>query len=255
MRVESWSLLHALAYVRSRRPQASPNSGFMSQLAEYEQTLCGKTSLCLHKYNADRYAEAWTLASPSVSTKALAIATLLSCAEAVPIMSCDSGSDRETFFKLSISRSCMRRNPDSAGAAPALPSAEGVLVPALGDEFDGCLAAAISTSLRRCESAFSLTSSQSSSGASSVRSSGRSSGTSTSGCSDAGSSSDDSGGHGSAFRVRRQLSIDAASPHRRRSGSELASGLYKTLVAFTQQQLYGSERCKAKLAARVCAKF
>jgi hypothetical protein len=248
MRVESWSLLHALAYVRSRRPQASPNSGFMFQLAEYEQTLCGKTSLCLHKYNADRYAEAWTLASPSVSTKALAIATLLSCAEAVPIMSCDSGSDREAFFKLSISRSCMRRNPDSAGAAPALPSAEGVLVPALGDEFDGYLAAAISTSLRRCESAFSLSSSQSSSGASS--------GTSTSGCSsDAGSSSDDSGGLGSAFRVRRQLSIDAASPHRRRSGSELASGLYKTLVAFTQQQLYGSERCKAKLAARVCAKF
>jgi hypothetical protein len=246
MRVESWSLLHALAYVKSRRPQASPNSGFMSQLAEYEQTLCGKTSLCLHKYNADRYAEAWTLASPSVSTKALAIATLLSCAEAVPIMSCDSGSEREAFFKLSISRSCMQRNPDRAAPAPPLPSAEGVLVPALGDEFDGCLAAAISTSLRRCESSFSLSSSQSSSGASSVRSSGTSS--------YAGSSSDDSGGNG-AFRVRRQLSIDAASPHRRRSGSELASGLYKTLVAWSSLQLYGSERCKAKLAARVCAKF
>ncbi|GMI19558.1 hypothetical protein TrRE_jg10863 [Triparma retinervis] len=51
------SLIEAFEMVKSTRQQASPNAGFMEQLAEYERELTGRegNTLDLEKYQMDRF--------------------------------------------------------------------------------------------------------------------------------------------------------------------------------------------------------
>ncbi|KAJ4834374.1 Dual specificity protein phosphatase 1 [Turnera subulata] len=47
MKTHGMTLTQALAHVKSKRPQASPNSGFISQLQQLENSLQGMSSLLL----------------------------------------------------------------------------------------------------------------------------------------------------------------------------------------------------------------
>jgi len=54
------TLRDALAYIRERRPRASPNPGFMQQLVELEVSLHGEPSIDVDKYKKDRFGDVRT---------------------------------------------------------------------------------------------------------------------------------------------------------------------------------------------------
>jgi hypothetical protein len=56
LNVHTQTLIDALSFVRAKRPQCSPNAGFMQQLQALELDLFGRTSLDLEKYVLDRFA-------------------------------------------------------------------------------------------------------------------------------------------------------------------------------------------------------
>ena len=51
------TLRDALAFVKSKRPRASPNAGFMSQLIDLEIRLFGSPSIDIDKYRSNRFGE------------------------------------------------------------------------------------------------------------------------------------------------------------------------------------------------------
>ena len=57
---ERLSLRDALAYIRERRPRASPNPGFMAQLVQLETALHGHPSIDKDKYGRDRFGDVRT---------------------------------------------------------------------------------------------------------------------------------------------------------------------------------------------------
>ncbi len=50
-------LRDVLAFVKARRPRASPNAGFMSQLIDFEVELIGTPSISIDKYRSNRFGE------------------------------------------------------------------------------------------------------------------------------------------------------------------------------------------------------
>jgi hypothetical protein len=71
------TLIDALSFVRAKRPQCSPNAGFMQQLQALELELFGRTSLDLDKYLLDRFAAIDALRTTTHDAPATAAASLL----------------------------------------------------------------------------------------------------------------------------------------------------------------------------------
>jgi len=57
MKVKGMRLSEAMAYTKNKRPVASPNAGFMSQLIQYEISLFGAPTVDLDAYSQDRFAQ------------------------------------------------------------------------------------------------------------------------------------------------------------------------------------------------------
>ena len=62
MKFKGMRLSEAMAFTKDRRPVASPNTGFMSQLIEYEVELFGSPTIDLELYTQDRFGEVETFA-------------------------------------------------------------------------------------------------------------------------------------------------------------------------------------------------
>lgn len=66
-------LRDALAFVKARRPRASPNGGFMAQLIELEVKLFGAASVDIDKYRSARFGEVCEYAIGDVAPVAWSI--------------------------------------------------------------------------------------------------------------------------------------------------------------------------------------
>jgi hypothetical protein len=60
IRHNDMSLADAISYMKARRPVASPNPGFMTQLIQFEQTLRGKATVDINRYVNNRFGEVHT---------------------------------------------------------------------------------------------------------------------------------------------------------------------------------------------------
>ena len=57
MKVKGMRLSEAMAFTKDRRPVASPNTGFMSQLIDFEVSLYGSSTIDLELYSNDRFGD------------------------------------------------------------------------------------------------------------------------------------------------------------------------------------------------------
>jgi hypothetical protein len=61
------TLRDVLAFVKSKRPRASPNGGFMAQLIQLEIALFGSPSVDIDKYRSNRFGDVHEYAIGAVS--------------------------------------------------------------------------------------------------------------------------------------------------------------------------------------------
>jgi hypothetical protein len=79
------TLIDALSFVRAKRPQCSPNAGFMQQLQALELDLFGRSSLDLEKYVLDRFAAIEALRTTHDAPAAAAAAAAASSSLLLPL--------------------------------------------------------------------------------------------------------------------------------------------------------------------------
>lgn len=69
MKHQGMTLIQAFKFVRDHRPCISPNPGFMRGLASFEQSLYGRVTLDVQRYEDDRFGDikSLSLVSPPSS--------------------------------------------------------------------------------------------------------------------------------------------------------------------------------------------